>query len=156
VPAVALDGNRQPRDAVAVELFDLQQHVADPNLVALLRPAAELVEHEACERPPMASWRAWMLLDGHGDVLGLADLIETGGTARGAEGQSAGIGFATPTVANVAHRIIAGRPVARLPRRVAQLGLRRRAEAASVQSTSPAAKVSLEPRDLITAVTASR
>jgi putative serine protease PepD len=95
------------------------------------------------------------LLDGRGDVLGLADQIETGGTAPGAEGQSAGIGFATPsnTVANVAQRIIAGRPVAH-----AYLGVSLNsasaggAEVASVQSSSPAAKVGLKPRDIITAV----
>jgi putative serine protease PepD len=95
------------------------------------------------------------LLDGRGDVLGLADQIDTGGTAPGAEGQSAGIGFATPsnTVANVAQRIIAGRPVAHPYLGVSlNSAFAGGAEVASVQSSSPAAKVGLKPRDVITAV----
>ena len=95
------------------------------------------------------------ILDGRGDVLGLADQIATGSVPLGGEGQSAGIGFATPSnlVARVADQIIAGKPVlhscAGVSLNSASTG---GAQVTAVQQNSPASEAGLERGDVITAV----
>lgn len=95
------------------------------------------------------------ILDGRGDVLGLADQIATGDVSLGGEAQSAGIGFATPSnlVVRVATRIIAGKPVLHsyagvLLNSASDGG----AEISAVRPNSPASKAGLERGDVITAV----
>jgi putative serine protease PepD len=100
------------------------------------------------------------LLNGRARVLGLADQIETGGTLPGQQGQSSGVGFATPSnvVARVANHIIAGQPV---PHAYMGVSLNSSstasgAQVANVNPGSPAAKAGLQSGDVITAINGKR
>jgi putative serine protease PepD len=95
------------------------------------------------------------LLDGKGDVLGLADQIETDTTGATGQGQSSGVGFATASnmVAHVANELIAGHRVEH-----AYVGAfldpatTGGAQITSVEAGSPASRAGLRRGDLITAV----
>jgi putative serine protease PepD len=98
------------------------------------------------------------LLDGNGDVLGLADQIETNNTTPGGQGSSSGVGFAVPsnTVARIASLIISGKSIKHAFVGVflngsstggAQISLQ-----GGVQAGSPAAAAGLRPGDVVTAI----
>jgi len=94
------------------------------------------------------------LLDANGDVLGLADQIETNNTnPTTGEGSSSGVGFAIPsnTVAHIANEIIAGQPV-----RHSYVGVSLNPDSSggaaivTVAPSSPASSAGLQQGDLIT------
>jgi putative serine protease PepD len=95
------------------------------------------------------------ILDGRGQVLGLADQIASGSVPPGGEAQSAGIGFATPSnlVVRVAGKIMAGKPVSHSYAGVSlNAGSIGGAQITAVQPNSPASKAGLQRGDVITAV----
>jgi putative serine protease PepD len=99
------------------------------------------------------------LLDADGQVLGLADQIETNNTTANGQGLSSGVGFAIASnmVAHIANEILAGHPI-RHPYVGVLLngnstgGAQISSEPGSVEPASPAAAAGLEPGDLITAI----
>ena len=95
------------------------------------------------------------LLDGNGDVLGLADQIETNNTTPTGQGSSSGVGFAIPsnTVARIASLIIGGKSVKHAYVGVFLNGSSTGgAQVSSVQSGSPASTAGLHQGDLVTAI----
>jgi putative serine protease PepD len=95
------------------------------------------------------------LLDGNGDVLGLADQIETNNTTPTGQGSSSGVGFAIPsnTAARIAGLIIGGKPVKHAYVGVFLNGTSTGgARISSVQSGSPASTAGLQQGDLVTAI----
>jgi putative serine protease PepD len=95
------------------------------------------------------------LLDGNGDVLGLADQIETNNTTPTGQGSSSGVGFAIPsnTVARIGGLIISGKPVKHAYVGVFLNGSSTGgAQISSVQSGSPAATAGLKQGDRVTAI----
>jgi S1-C subfamily serine protease len=94
------------------------------------------------------------LLNASGDVIGLNDQIETDENTEG-EGQSSGVGFATPanTDVQVAKQIIAGKPVKRAFVDVTLVNAPHGgAEFVRVFSGGPAAKAGIKSGDVVTAV----
>ncbi len=95
------------------------------------------------------------LLDGNGNVLGLADQIETNNTTPTGQGSSSGVGFAIPsnTVTHIANEIIAGHTV-----KHAYVGILLNgtstggAQITQVQASSPASSSGLQQGDLVTAI----
>ena len=99
------------------------------------------------------------LLDGNGQVLGLADQIETNNTTAGGQGSSSGVGFAIPSnmVARIANLIISGKKI-----RHAYVGVFLNgnstggAQISTVQPGTPATQAGLEPGDLVVAINGRR
>jgi putative serine protease PepD len=95
------------------------------------------------------------VLDGNGQVLGLADQIETSSTGPNGQGSSSGVGFATPsnTVVRIADKIVAGEPVMH-----AYVGVVLNdnstggAQITSVAPNSPASSAGLHSGDVLTAI----
>jgi putative serine protease PepD len=95
------------------------------------------------------------LLDGRGQVLGLADQIQTNNTTPTGQGSSSGVGFAIPSnmVVHIATQILAGRPVQH-----AYVGVFLNGTSAggatitSVQPGSPAASAGVQQGDVVTAI----
>ena len=95
------------------------------------------------------------LLDGNGQVLGLADQIETNNSTPTGEGSSSGVGFAIPSnmTARIANLIIAGKTV-----KHAYVGVFLNssttggAQITSVQAGTPASAAGLQQGDVVTAI----
>src|SRR5207248_8230152 len=99
------------------------------------------------------------LLDGNGQVLGLADQIETNNTTPTGEGSSSGVGFAIPSnmVTRIANLIISGKKVKHAFVGVFLNGNSTGgAEISTVQPASPAVQAGLEPGDLVVAINGRR
>ncbi len=103
------------------------------------------------------------LLDAAGQVLGLADQIETNNTTAGGEASNSGVGFAVPsnTVVREANGFIAGHPVKHSYVGVCLVPSTGGAQIATsggpgcaspIAPGSPAARAGLEPGDVIVAV----
>ncbi len=95
------------------------------------------------------------LLDGSGQVLGLADQIQTNNTTPTGQGSSSGVGFAIPSngVARIANLILAGKPVQHAYVGVFLNGSSSGgAQISSVQPGSPASSAGLQPGDVVTAI----
>src|SRR5579864_11092 len=95
------------------------------------------------------------LLDGNGQVLGLADQIETNNTTPTGQGSSSGVGFAIASnmVAHIANEIIAGHPVKHAYVGVLLNGSSTGgAQITQVQPGSPASSAGLQQGDVVTAI----
>jgi putative serine protease PepD len=110
------------------------------------------------------------LIDAAGQVLGLADQIETNTTGSNGEGQSSGVGFAVPsnTVVHEANGFIAGHPVQHsyvgvclnsdttgsAGAQIAPTGCN--GSPTAIAAGSPAARAGLQPNDTIIAINGQR